>query len=84
MGGITDALEFPGCADFQPLDYLDGLAAAFKRRGGRIYENTQIMKNEGDQVSKICIFLAFDSHPKKIKDVGCTEITFFLSSCQCL
>lgn len=46
VGGIKEALMFPGCADFQPLQYIQGLAEAFKKAGGRIYEDTRVMNTD--------------------------------------
>lgn len=46
MGGIKEALKFPGCADFHPLDYVKGLAKAVEKHGGRIYESTHVMSTE--------------------------------------
>ena len=46
VGGIKEALMFPGCGDFQPLDYIQGLAKAFEKHGGRIYENTRVMNTD--------------------------------------
>ncbi|MEW6268580.1 MAG: FAD-binding oxidoreductase, partial [Thermodesulfobacteriota bacterium] len=33
-------LRFPGQGRFEPIRYLDGLAAAFERRGGRLFTGT--------------------------------------------
>ena len=38
--GAPVAVRFPGQAQFEPLDFLFGLAAALTRRGGRIYGGT--------------------------------------------
>ena len=46
MGGIKEALVFPGCADFQPLAYVQGLAKAVEKLGGRIFENTRVMNTD--------------------------------------
>ena len=52
VGGIREALLFPGCADFQPLYYLNGLADAIVNKyGGRIFEHSQVMQTKGKQVS---------------------------------
>lgn len=51
-GRIHKALEFPGCADFQPLYYLDGLADAIVNKyGGRIFEDSQVMKTDSPKVT---------------------------------
>eukprot|EP00887_Chlorella_sp_A99_P007470 scaffold2.g7470.t1 len=50
VGGIHEALRFPNNADFHPLMYLDGLAKAVERRGGRIYERTKYWTAEGGTV----------------------------------
>jgi glycine/D-amino acid oxidase-like deaminating enzyme/nitrite reductase/ring-hydroxylating ferredoxin subunit len=47
------ALRFPHQAQFHPLKYLAGLAAAIKRFGGRIYTNTHASKIEGGDVARI-------------------------------
>ena len=46
VGGIREALMFPGCADLQPLAYVQGLAKAVEKAGGRIYENTRVMNTD--------------------------------------
>jgi glycine/D-amino acid oxidase-like deaminating enzyme/nitrite reductase/ring-hydroxylating ferredoxin subunit len=40
-------LRFPRQAQFHPLRYLAGLAAAIARRGGRIFTDTHVTKIEG-------------------------------------
>ncbi len=40
-------LRFPQQGQFHPLKYLAGLAAAIKRKGGKIYTQTQVTKVEG-------------------------------------
>jgi glycine/D-amino acid oxidase-like deaminating enzyme len=49
VGGITECLEFQGSAEFHPLMYLEGLAAAVEKHGGKIYEGTKAWK-AGKQV----------------------------------
>jgi hypothetical protein len=44
VGGVTECLRFPGSAEFHPLMYLEGLAAAVERHGGKIYEGTKAWK----------------------------------------
>ena len=46
VGGIKEALLFPDCADLQPLAYVQGLAKAVEKLGGRIYENTRVMNTD--------------------------------------
>ena len=50
VGGIKEALKFPGCGQFQPLAYLQGLAKAVELHGGRIHENTRVMSTEKTEV----------------------------------
>jgi glycine/D-amino acid oxidase-like deaminating enzyme len=51
-GGIHEALLFPGCADFQPLLYINGLAHAIVNKyGGRIFERSQVTKTQGRKVT---------------------------------
>ena len=40
-------LRFPGQAQFHPLHYVNGLAAAVQRRGGQIYTDTQAREATG-------------------------------------
>ncbi|EFN55349.1 hypothetical protein CHLNCDRAFT_134365 [Chlorella variabilis] len=44
VGGIRQCLRFAANADFHPLMYLEGLAAAVERHGGKIYEGTKAWK----------------------------------------
>lgn len=46
------ALRFPNQAQFHPLKYLAGLAAAIERAGGKIYTNTHVenIENSGSAV----------------------------------
>ena len=53
VGGIKEALMFPGCADFQPLAYVQGLAKAVEKLGGRIFENTRVMNTDKTYVRAI-------------------------------
>jgi hypothetical protein len=59
VGGIGQALVFPRDADFHPLKYLDGLAEAIVKRGGRIFEGTKAWTVENDVVET--------EHGKKIR-----------------
>jgi len=45
-GGIGRALHFTATAEVSPLLYVQGLAAAFERRGGRIFEGTRVKTYE--------------------------------------
>ncbi|KAH7278173.1 hypothetical protein KP509_38G028100 [Ceratopteris richardii] len=49
-GKITDAILFPGNGDFHPLMYINGLARAIVKRGGKIYEQSRVTKNEEHKV----------------------------------
>ncbi|GBG82654.1 hypothetical protein CBR_g35020 [Chara braunii] len=51
VGQIGTCLKFPGCADFHPLRYLDGLAEAFVAHGGRLYEKSRVWKQKGNAVT---------------------------------
>lgn len=46
-------LRFPRQAQFHPLKYLTGLAAAIKRDGGRIYTGTHASKIEGGDAARV-------------------------------
>ena len=60
VGGIKEALLFPDCADLQPLAYVQGLAKAVEKAGGRIYENTRVMNTD-----KTYVRAAATQHPTK-------------------
>ena len=47
------ALRFPRQAQFHPLEYLDGLARAIMRDGGRLFGQTHAMKIEGGTEARI-------------------------------
>ena len=47
------ALRFPRQAQFHPLKYLDGLARAIKRDGGRIFGQTHATKIEGGESARV-------------------------------
>ncbi|HEX6648897.1 MAG TPA: FAD-dependent oxidoreductase [Pyrinomonadaceae bacterium] len=47
------ALRFPRQAQFHPLKYLDGLARAIMRDGGRIFAHTHAMKIAGGDQARI-------------------------------
>ena len=52
-GGIGQALQFPGCANIQPLHYVNGLARALTQKyGGRIFENSRVTKMNGKHVRR--------------------------------
>ncbi len=46
-------LHFPNQAQFHPLKYLNGVAHAFMKRGGRIHPNTAAMGFEGGPPAKV-------------------------------
>ena len=46
-GGIKLAVQFPGSADINPVQYVQGLAKAVAARGGRIFEHSRV-KVTGD------------------------------------
>lgn len=46
---IGPGLRFTGQGQFHPLKYLNGLAGAFQRRGGRIYSDTRAVEAIGGQ-----------------------------------
>jgi glycine/D-amino acid oxidase-like deaminating enzyme/nitrite reductase/ring-hydroxylating ferredoxin subunit len=46
-------LRFPRQAQFHPLKYLNGLAGAIKRDGGRIYTGTHATKIEGGHQARV-------------------------------
>ena len=49
--GISQALLFPGCAEMNPIEYVNGLAKAFTEKyGGKIYEQSRVTKIEGKKV----------------------------------
>ncbi|PRW44524.1 oxidoreductase [Chlorella sorokiniana] len=50
VGSIKECLRFPNNGEFHPLMYLEGLAAAVERRGGKIYEGTKAWSVESDHV----------------------------------
>ena len=46
-------LAFPGQAQFQPMDYIRGLAAAIERHGGRIATGQQVQSIEGGKPAQV-------------------------------
>jgi glycine/D-amino acid oxidase-like deaminating enzyme/nitrite reductase/ring-hydroxylating ferredoxin subunit len=46
-------LQFPRQAQFHPLRYLEGLARAIERRGGRIYSGTTAASAQGGEAAKV-------------------------------
>jgi glycine/D-amino acid oxidase-like deaminating enzyme/nitrite reductase/ring-hydroxylating ferredoxin subunit len=58
VNGFTSGpcLCFAGQGQFHPLRYLNGLAAAFVRRGGRIYSNTKAIDAQGGE--RACVTTA--------------------------
>ncbi|CAL5220892.1 g2983 [Coccomyxa viridis] len=69
VGGIKEALLFPDCADLQPLAYVQGLAKAVEKLGGRIFENTRVMNTDKTYVKT-----------KDGKEVGTPNIVLATSS----
>lgn len=53
VGGIRECLAFKNSAEFHPLMYLEGLAEAVQRHGGKIYEGTKAWKAEADRVETV-------------------------------
>jgi len=52
-GRITEALLFPGCANFNALQYLNGLADVVTKQGGQIFEQSRVVKISGGKVRKV-------------------------------
>ncbi len=46
-------LRFTGQGQFHPLKYLNGIAGAFKRRGGRIYSGTRAVEAVGGEKAHV-------------------------------
>lgn len=44
VGGIRKCIKYPNCGEFHPLEYINGMAEAIERMGGKIYENTRAFK----------------------------------------
>ncbi|KAK9832029.1 hypothetical protein WJX84_000304 [Apatococcus fuscideae] len=51
VGGIRRAVQFPRCANFDPIRYCEGLAKAISKRGGAVYETSRVKKAEGQTVT---------------------------------
>lgn len=48
VGGITTAVEFPNCANFDPLKYINGLAHVIvDKYGGKIFEMSRVKEVNG-------------------------------------
>lgn len=47
------SLRFPNQGQFHPMRYLAGLAAAFERRGGRIFTGTQALRMNGGRDARV-------------------------------
>ncbi|CAI5463925.1 unnamed protein product [Closterium sp. Yama58-4] len=45
LGSLSSALRFPNAADLHPLKYIQGLASAVTAMGGKIHENTRVIRN---------------------------------------
>ncbi|CAK9234434.1 unnamed protein product [Sphagnum troendelagicum] len=50
-GKIGTAIQFANAAKFHPLLYINGLADAIVKKGGKSYEETRVMKCEGIKVT---------------------------------
>eukprot|EP00897_Mesotaenium_endlicherianum_P005007 jgi/Mesen1/4534/ME000231S03793 len=50
-GRFHSAIRWPNAGDFHPLMYINGLAEAVTRRGGRIYELSPYFSQEGTTVT---------------------------------
>lgn len=48
LGNIGRALEFPASAEFHPLKLVQGIADAFVKKGGRLYEQTAMVAQSLD------------------------------------
>jgi glycine/D-amino acid oxidase-like deaminating enzyme/nitrite reductase/ring-hydroxylating ferredoxin subunit len=49
------ALRFPDQARFHPFKYLDAVARAIKKQGGRIYGNSHVDRVEGGEPGKVTV-----------------------------
>lgn len=52
-GKVGKAIQFPNSGEFHPLLYIDGVADAIVRRGGRIYKRSRVFEVEKNQVKTI-------------------------------
>jgi len=50
---LGPCVHFPNQAQFHPLKYLSGLAAAIKRLGGRIYSDTEALEMRGGKTAEV-------------------------------
>jgi glycine/D-amino acid oxidase-like deaminating enzyme/nitrite reductase/ring-hydroxylating ferredoxin subunit len=64
---LVRSLRFPGQARFHPANYLAGLAAAIKRRGGRLFANTCV--NSIDQKQGQMVLDTASGHKVKAANV---------------
>lgn len=53
VGGIRDALLFPGCVELDPIRFCDALADCITKSGGRIHEMTRVKNAVGDHVETV-------------------------------
>jgi glycine/D-amino acid oxidase-like deaminating enzyme len=60
------AIRFDGCAQFHPLRYLAGLAAAIEGMGGRIYGGTRATDIHGDQGRHVVITAQGSIHAQSV------------------
>ncbi|GLJ25667.1 hypothetical protein SUGI_0491660 [Cryptomeria japonica] len=49
-GKVGKAIQFPNSGEFHPLLYINGVADAIVRRGGRIYEKSHVFEVEKNHV----------------------------------
>jgi glycine/D-amino acid oxidase-like deaminating enzyme/nitrite reductase/ring-hydroxylating ferredoxin subunit len=59
-------LRFPGQGQFHPLKYVNGLAAAVQRRGGRIFTETQATEATGGDAAVVTTAAGHKIHAKAI------------------
>ena len=96
VGGFQDCLEFSGSAVLNPMDYVNGLAAAFVAKGGQIFEETRVRKPDnntvttmaGNQVSPVTENPPPPSLPApptppspKVPHIVCASGVYLLESC---
>lgn len=51
LGKWSQGVKFPGGGDFHPLKYIQGLADAITKMGGKIYENSRVKEQDGNKVT---------------------------------
>ncbi|KAL4423050.1 hypothetical protein ABPG77_002084 [Micractinium sp. CCAP 211/92] len=62
VGGIRECLVFKDNAEFHPLMYLEGLAEAVVRHGGKIYEGTKSWKAGKSERPAQPLLMRCDAH----------------------